>query len=60
MLHGESVLRNCDGAAKFSRTLLRFRLAGGVSKSHGDWMPSIPFHGMKVQSDSQRKLNQIA
>jgi hypothetical protein len=25
-----------------------------------DWMASIPFHGMKVQSDSQRKLSQIA
>jgi hypothetical protein len=25
-----------------------------------DWMASIPLHGMKVQSDSQRKLSQIA
>jgi hypothetical protein len=25
-----------------------------------DWMASIPFRGMKVQSDSQRKLSQIA
>src|SRR5207302_1880669 len=25
-----------------------------------DWMVSIPLHGMKVQSDSQRKLTQIA
>jgi hypothetical protein len=25
-----------------------------------DWMASIPFTGMKVQPDSQRKLSQIA
>jgi hypothetical protein len=28
---------NGRGIAKFSMTRLRFRLAGGVSKSHGDW-----------------------
>src|ERR1700730_12369297 len=34
--------------------------ASEVRGRRRDWMASIPFTGMKVQSDSQRKLSQIA